>query len=76
MDTCLKREWFKYFEVIDQEDPEYIVGDEVIKHSDLSIFWNNGHCLSVKEQADYSIIVTVGSSPSGKLLVLDVFNPG
>ena len=68
-----KREWFKYFEVIDQEDPEYIVGDEVIKHSDLSIFGTMDTALSVKETADYSAIVTVGSSPSGKLLVLDVF---
>ena len=44
-----KREWFKYFEVIDQEDPEYIVGDEVIKHSDLSIFGTMDTYFSVKE---------------------------
>ena len=29
--------------------------------------------LSVKETADYSVIITVGSTPSGKLLILDVF---
>jgi len=68
-----KREWFKYFEVIDQEDPEYILGDEVVKHSDLSIFGTMDTALSTKETADYSVIMTVGSSPSGKLLVLDVF---
>ena len=68
-----KREWFKYYEVIDQEDPEYIVGDEVIKHSELSIFGTMDTALSTKETADYSVIMTVGSTPSGKLLVLDVF---
>ena len=68
-----KREWFKYFDVIAGDDPEYILGDEVVKHSDLSIFGTMDTALSVKETADYSVIITVGSTPSGKLLILDVF---
>jgi len=68
-----KREWFKYFDVIDGEDPEYILGDEVVKHSELSIFGTMDTALSIKETADYSVIMTVGSTPSGKLLVMDVF---
>ena len=33
-----KREWFKYYDTIAGDDPEYILGDEVVKHSELSIF--------------------------------------
>jgi len=68
-----KREWFKYYDVIEQDDPEYILGDEVVKHSELSIFGTMDTALSIKETADYSVIMTVGSTPSGKLLVMDVF---
>ena len=50
-----KREWFKYYEVIDQEDPEYIVGDEVIKHSELSIFGTMDTALSTKETAQITL---------------------
>ena len=68
-----KREWFKYFDVIAGDDPEYILGDEVVKHSELSIFGTMDTALSIKETADYSVIMSVGVAPSGKLLVLDVF---
>ena len=68
-----KREWFKYYDTIAGEDPEYILGDEVVKHSELSIFGTMDTALSIKETADYSVIMTVGSTPSGKLLVMDVF---
>lgn len=68
-----KREWFKYFDVINGEDPEYILGDEVVKHSELSIFGTMDTALSIKETADYSVIMSVGVAPSGKLLVMDVF---
>ena len=68
-----KREWFKYYDVIEGDDPEYILGDEVVKHSELSIFGTMDTALSIKETADYSVIMTVGSTPSGKLLVMDIF---
>ena len=68
-----KREWFKYYDTIAGDDPEYILGDEVVKHSELSIFGTMDTALSIKETADYSVIMTVGSTPSGKLLVMDVF---
>ena len=68
-----KREWFKYYDVIAGDDPEYILGDEVVKHSELSIFGTMDTALSTKETADYSVIMTVGVAPSGKLLVMDVF---
>ena len=68
-----KREWFKYFEVIDGEDPEYVIGDQIYKQSELSIFGTMDTALSIKETADYSVIMTVGSTNDGKLLVLDVF---
>ena len=68
-----KREWFKYYDTIAGDDPEYVLGDEVVKHSDLSIFGTMDTALSIKETADYSVIMTVGSTPSGKLLVMDVF---
>lgn len=68
-----KREWFDYFEIIEGEDPEYIVGDEIYKESELSIFGTMDTALSVKETADYSVIMTVGSTQDGKLLVLDIF---
>jgi predicted phage terminase large subunit-like protein len=68
-----KREWFKYYDTIAEDDPEYILGDEVVKHSELSIFGTMDTALSIKETADYSVIMTVGSTPSGKLLVMDVF---
>ena len=68
-----KREWFAYFDVIEGEDPEYVFEDEVVKHSELSIFGTMDTALSIKETADYSVIMAVGSTPSGKLLVLDIF---
>jgi len=68
-----KREWFKYFDRIDGEDPEYILDGQIYKHSDLSIFGCMDTALSIKETADYSVIITVGSTTDGKLLVLDVF---
>ena len=68
-----KREWFKYYDVIDGYDPEYILGDEVVKHSELSIFGTMDTALSIKETADYSVIMAVGSTPSGKLLIMDIF---
>jgi len=68
-----KREWFDYFEIIDGEDPEYIVGDEIYKESELSIFGTMDTALSIKETADYSVIMTVGSTQDGKLLILDIF---
>ena len=68
-----KREWFKYYDTIAGDDPEYILGDEIVKHSELSIFGTMDTALSIKETADYSVIMTVGSTPSGKLLVMDVF---
>ena len=68
-----KREWFKYYDVIPGEDPEYVLGDEVVKYSDLSIFGTMDTALSTKETADYSVIMAVGTTPSGKLLIMDVF---
>ena len=68
-----KREWFAYYDVIAGEDPEYVFEDEVVKHSELSIFGTMDTALSIKETADYSVIMAVGSTPSGKLLVLDIF---
>ena len=68
-----KREWFKYYDVIDGDDPEYILGDEVVKHSELSIFGTMDTALSIKETADYSVIMAIGTTPSGKLLIMDVF---
>jgi len=68
-----KREWFAYYDVIAGDDPEYIFEDEVVKHSELSIFGTMDTALSIKETADYSVIMAVGSTPSGKLLVLDIF---
>ena len=68
-----KREWFAYYDVLDGEDPEYVLEDEVVKHSELSIFGTMDTALSIKETADYSVIMAVGSTPSGKLLVLDIF---
>jgi len=68
-----KREWFKYFDVIPGDDPEYVFADEIVKHSKLSIFGTMDTALSIKETADYSVIMTVGTTPSGKLLVLDIF---
>ena len=68
-----KREWFAYYDVIAGEDPEYIFEDEIVKHSELSIFGTMDTALSIKETADYSVIMAVGSTPSGKLLVLDIF---
>jgi len=68
-----KREWFKYFDVIKGDDPEYVFADEIVKHSELSIFGTMDTALSIKETADYSVIMAVGSTPSGKLLVLDIF---
>ena len=68
-----KREWFKYFDVIQGDNPEYVFADEIVKHSELSIFGTMDTALSIKETADYSVIMAVGSTPSGKLLVLDIF---
>tara|TARA_R110002020_G_scaffold357473_1_gene569853 strand:+ start:70 stop:1299 length:1230 start_codon:yes stop_codon:yes gene_type:complete len=68
-----KREWFAYYDVIAGEDPEYVFDDEIVKHSELSIFGTMDTALSIKETADYSVIMAVGSTPSGKLLVLDIF---
>lgn len=68
-----KREWFAYFNVIAGEDTEYVFEDEIVKHSELSIFGTMDTALSIKETADYSVIMAVGSTPSGKLLVLDIF---
>lgn len=68
-----KREWFKYYDVIDGDDPEYILDDEVVKHSELSIFGTMDTALSIKETADYSVIMAVGTTPSGKLLIMDIF---
>jgi predicted phage terminase large subunit-like protein len=68
-----KREWFKYYDVIEQDDPEYILGDEVVKHSELSMFGTMDTALSIKETADYSVIMAIGTTPSGKLLIMDVF---
>ena len=68
-----KREWFAYYDVIAGENPEYIFEDEIVKHSELSIFGTMDTALSIKETADYSVIMAVGSTPSGKLLVLDIF---
>jgi len=68
-----KREWFKYYDVIDGDDPEYILGDEVVKHSELSIFGTMDTALSIKETADYSVIMAIGTTPNGKLLIMDVF---
>jgi predicted phage terminase large subunit-like protein len=68
-----KREWFAYYDVIAGDDPEYVFQDEVVKHSELSIFGTMDTALSIKETADYSVIMAVGSTPSGKLLVLDIF---
>ena len=68
-----KREWFAYYDVIAGDDPEYIFEDEIVKHSELSIFGTMDTALSIKETADYSVIMAVGSTPSGKLLVLDIF---
>lgn len=68
-----KREWFKYFDVIAGDDPEYVFADEIVKHSELSIFGTMDTALSIKETADYSVIMAIGTTPSGKLLVLDIF---
>ena len=68
-----KREWFRYFDIIAGDDPEYVIDDEVVKHSDLSIFGTMDTALSIKETADYSVIMAIGTTPSGKLLVLDIF---
>ena len=68
-----KREWFKYFDVIPGDDPEYVFADEIVKHSELSIFGTMDTALSIKETADYSVIMAIGTTPSGKLLVLDIF---
>jgi predicted phage terminase large subunit-like protein len=68
-----KREWFKYFDVIKGDDPEYVFADEIVKHSELSIFGTMDTALSIKETADYSVIMAIGTTPSGKLLVLDIF---
>ena len=68
-----KREWFAYYDVIAGEDPEYVFEDEVVKHSELSIFGTMDTALSIKETADYSVIMAIGTTPSGKLLVLDIF---
>ena len=48
-----KREWFAYFDVIEGEDPEYVLEDEVVKHSELSIFGTMDTALSIKETADF-----------------------
>ena len=68
-----KREWFKYFDVISGDDPEYVFADEIVKHSELSIFGTMDTALSIKETADYSVIMAIGTTPSGKLLIMDVF---
>jgi len=68
-----KREWFKYYDVIEGDDPEYILDDEIVKHSELSIFGTMDTALSIKETADYSVIMAIGTTPSGKLLIMDVF---
>lgn len=68
-----KREWFRYFDIIAGDDPEYVIDDEIVKHSDLSIFGTMDTALSIKETADYSVIMAIGTTPSGKLLVLDIF---
>ena len=68
-----KREWFKYYDVIEGDDPEYILDDEVVKHSELSMFGTMDTALSIKETADYSVIMAIGTTPSGKLLIMDVF---
>ena len=67
-----KREWFQYYERIEQEDPEYIIYGKVYKESDLSIFGTMDTALSVKETADYSVIMSVGATPDGKLFILDI----
>ena len=68
-----KSEWFNYFtEEKQEEEIVYKVGDELIPHSELSIFGCMDTALSLKETADYSAIITVGISDSGILLILDL----
>ena len=38
-----KREWFKYYDTIAGDDPEYILGDEVVKHSESIYLWHYGY---------------------------------
>ena len=68
-----KSEWFNYFtEEKEGDEIVYKVGDELIPHSELSIFGCMDTALSLKETADYSAIITVGISDSGILLILDL----
>jgi|TARA_R110002020_G_scaffold15995_4_gene56802 predicted phage terminase large subunit-like protein len=71
--AVFKSEWFNYFTEEKEEDEiVYKVGDEIVPHSELSIFGCMDTALSLKETADYSAIITVGISDSGILLVLDL----
>ena len=73
--NMFKREWFRYFEILhpNSEDPEYLVDGEVYKHSDLSFFGTMDTALSQKETADYSVIMVVGTTPDGKMLIMDIY---
>jgi predicted phage terminase large subunit-like protein len=71
--AVFKSEWFNYFTEEKQGDEIiYKVGDELIPHSELSIFGCMDTALSIKETADYSAIITVGITDNGILLVLDL----
>ena len=73
--NMFKREWFRYFEILhpNSENPEYLVDGEVYKHSDLSFFGTMDTALSQKETADYSVIMVVGTTPDGKMLIMDIY---
>jgi predicted phage terminase large subunit-like protein len=71
--AVFKSEWFNYYTEEKQGDEiVYKVGDELIPHSELSIFGCMDTALSIKETADYSAIITVGITDNGILLVLDL----
>jgi len=68
--NMFKRDWFKYFE---KTKNGYLVDGKRYNLEDLSVFATMDTALSIKETADYSVIMTVGTTDDGKLLVLDVF---
>ena len=68
--NMFKREWFKYYE---ETKNGYLVDGKLYDKEDLSIYATMDTALSVKETADYSVIMVVGTTEDGKLLVLDVF---
>ena len=68
--NMFKREWFKYYE---ETKNGYLVDGKLYNKEDLSIYATMDTALSVKETADYSVIMVVGTTEDGKLLVLDVF---